>query len=53
VADGSLAELVEALDYLLAQTVDMDLKHGITLNEGEEEVRTRGIAMIAKMRGVS
>ena len=30
-------ELIEALDYLLEQTVDMDLNHGIELTEGEKE----------------
>jgi len=52
-ADGGISELVEALDYLLAQTVHMDLKHGITLSEGEEEARARGIAIISKVRGAS
>ncbi len=41
-------ELLEALDYLLAQTVDMDLKYGITLSEGEEEARAKALAVIAK-----
>jgi hypothetical protein len=30
-------KLLEALDYLLEQTVDADLKYGITLSEGEED----------------
>ena len=34
-------ELIDALDYLLAQTVDMDLNYGIELTEGEEEARTK------------
>lgn len=42
------AQLVEALDYLLQQTVDMDLKHGIALTEGEAEARARALAVIAR-----
>lgn len=41
-------ELVAALDYLLQQTVDMDLKYGIGLTEGEEEARARALAVIAR-----
>jgi hypothetical protein len=41
-------ELLEALDYLLEQTVDMDLKYGIGLSEGEEDARTKALAAIAK-----
>jgi len=41
-------DLLAALDYLLAQTVDMDLKHGIELTEGETEARTLALAAIAK-----
>ncbi len=33
------AKLRQALDYLLEQTVDMDLKHGISLTEGEADAR--------------
>lgn len=50
-ANGGIAELFDALDYLLAQTVDMDLKHGITLTEGEEEARAKSLAIIAKLKG--
>lgn len=32
-------ELLEALDYLLEQTVGMDLKYGVGLSEGEEDAR--------------
>jgi hypothetical protein len=39
-------ELLEALDYLLAQTVDMDLKYGIGLSEGEQEARAKALAAI-------
>jgi hypothetical protein len=43
-------ELLEALDYLLEQTVDMDLSHGIALTEGERDARRKAIAAIAKAR---
>lgn len=43
--------LVEALDYLLAQTVDMDLKYGVALSEGEEDARALALAAIAAARG--
>jgi hypothetical protein len=42
-------ELREALDYLLEQTVDMDLKYGFTLTEGEADARTKALAIIAKV----
>jgi hypothetical protein len=48
---GVIAELLEALDYLLEQTVDMDLKYGIGLSEGEEDARTKALAVIAKAKG--
>jgi hypothetical protein len=41
-------ELLEALDYLLEQTVDMDLKYGVGLTEGEEVARAKARAAIAK-----
>jgi hypothetical protein len=41
-------ELLEALDYLLEQTVDMDLKYGIGLSEGEEDARAKALTAIAK-----
>jgi hypothetical protein len=41
-------QLLEALDYLLEQTVDMDLKYGIGLSEGEEAAREKALAAIAK-----
>jgi hypothetical protein len=44
-------KLIEALDYLLAQTVDMDLKHGIALSEGEEEARAEALSAIAEATG--
>ncbi|HUY92534.1 MAG TPA: hypothetical protein VMV10_27595 [Pirellulales bacterium] len=46
--DAIVSELVAALDYLIEQTVDMDLKHGIGLSEGEEEARTKALAAIAQ-----
>ncbi len=41
-------QLLEALHYLLEQTVDMDLKYGITLTEGEEDARTKALGAIAQ-----
>jgi hypothetical protein len=43
-------ELLAALDYLLEQTVDQDLKYGIALSEGEEDAREKALAAIAKAR---
>lgn len=40
-------KLRAALDYLLEQTVDMDLKNGIELTEGEKEARAQALAAIA------
>jgi hypothetical protein len=40
-------KLLEALDYLLAQTVDQDLACGIELSEGEEDARAKALAAIA------
>lgn len=44
----SAPKLFDALDYLLAQTVDMDMAHGIGLTEGEEEARQRALAALAE-----
>ena len=44
-------ELLEALDYLLEQTVDMDLKYGIELSEGEEVARAKALSAIAEATG--
>jgi hypothetical protein len=52
-ADGGLAELLQALDYLLEQTVDMDLKYGIQLSVGEEDARARALAIIAELKGIA
>jgi hypothetical protein len=43
--------LLDALEYLLEQTVDMDLAHGIELTEGENEARDKAIAAIAQAYG--
>ena len=48
----SSLRLLEALDYLLQQTVDMDLKHGITLSEGEKDARQKALAVIAEAAGL-
>jgi hypothetical protein len=45
---GVIGQLVEALDYLLQQTVDMDLKYGIDLTEGEQDARAKALSAIAK-----
>jgi hypothetical protein len=44
-------QLVKALDYLLEQTVDMDLKYGIGLSEGEADAKRNALETIAKARG--
>ena len=44
-------DLLEALDKLLAATVDEDLKYGITLTEAEEEARALALAAITKTVG--
>jgi hypothetical protein len=44
-------KLLEALSYLLDQTVDMDLKHGITLSESEEDARKVALSAIAEATG--
>ena len=48
---GGTREILRALDYLLEQTVDMDLKHGIALTEGEEDARTRALAVLEAYAG--
>lgn len=40
-------ELIGALEYLLQQTVDADLAHGIELTQGEADARERAINAIA------
>ena len=44
-------EPIEALDKLLAATVDEDLKYGIGLTEAEEEARSLALSVIAKVVG--
>lgn len=44
----AVSELLDALNYLLEQTVDMDLKYGIGLSEGEEDARAKALAVIAE-----
>ena len=44
-------ELADALEYLLGQTVNMDLAHGIGLTEGEADARERALAILAEARG--
>ncbi len=46
-----VGELADTLDYLLEQTVDMDLRYGIGLSEGEEDARAKALAAISKARG--
>jgi hypothetical protein len=41
-------KLLEALDYLLEQSVDMDLKYGLGLSEGEQDARAKALAAIAE-----
>jgi hypothetical protein len=41
-------ELLAALDYLLEQTVDMDLTYGIALTEGEADARQKAFDAIVK-----
>lgn len=43
-------EMLDALEYLLEQTVNMDLAHGIDLTEGERDARNQALAIIAKAR---
>jgi hypothetical protein len=43
--------LMEALHDLLAETVDMDLKYGIGLSEGEEDAREMALSAIAAVTG--
>lgn len=45
--------LLEALDYLLEQTIDQDLKYGIALTEGEKDARQKALAAIAEAKGLA
>ena len=40
------------LDYLLEQTVDMDLKYGIALSEGEQDARAKALAYSESVLGM-
>ena len=44
-------DLLNALSYLLEQTVQMDLKHGIVLSEGEEDAMRKALLTIASATG--
>ena len=46
-AAGIVSSLVEALHVLLEQTIDRDLKYGISLTEGESEARAKALEAIA------
>lgn len=46
--DGIISELIGALDLLLNETVDRDLKYGINLSEGEADARAKALAAIAR-----
>ena len=46
-------KLLEALDYLLEQTIDQDLKYGIGLSEGEEDARVKALGAIAEAKGLA
>ena len=43
--------LLSSLTYLLEQTVEMDLAHGIKLTEGETDARRKALAAIAQANG--
>ena len=44
-------ELLEALQYLMSQTIEMDEKYGVALSEGEHEAALLARAAIAKAKG--
>ena len=46
-------DLRKALDYLLQQTVDQDLKCGVMLTEGEEDARAKALDAIAQAEGIA
>lgn len=47
---GLVGELVAALNYLLEQTVNQDLNHGITLTEGEVDAMNTALEALAKAK---
>jgi hypothetical protein len=48
---AAYAAVLSALDYLLEQTVDQDLKYGIGLSEGEEDARKKALAALELATG--
>lgn len=44
-------ELVEALAYLLEQTIEQDERFGIALTEGEQEAADKARALLARING--
>ena len=46
---ASAPKLLAALGYLLTKTVEMDLKYGIPLTEGEEDVRATALSAIVQL----
>jgi len=44
-------DLVEALDFLLKQTVDLDLANGIGLTDGEREARKKALSALKTANG--
>lgn len=44
----SQSDFRDALDFLLQQTVDMDLAHGIELTKGERQARARALKVFPK-----
>jgi hypothetical protein len=44
-------KLLEALTYLLEQTVDQDVNYGIALSEGEQDAQAKALAVIAEATG--
>lgn len=46
-----VTDLINALNYLLEQTVDQDLAHGLELTEGEVDARQKAIRAIEKAGG--
>lgn len=47
----SQPDLLEALDYLLDQSLDQDLAYGIKFTEGEQQARKMALKAFAKADG--
>lgn len=47
-AEAAAPDLLSALNYLLEQTVDMNLAQGFNLTKGEDEARNQALDAIAK-----